>query len=192
MPTPDDVTDQYALLAAHRATLTILLRQKALAGSVHVLPAVEHDIHHARNEIRRIKTLLIAWGEDVPDAPDDEAPAYPLSEPQQKLKLTVHLAVFTYNELLCYFINATNLSDREVEITHVWFECPSGQVPALQQDRPLPKRVKPDETWETLVEARNLPNLPEAELVCLGRVRLSTWQIVKAKPNIDVDRKSVV
>src|SRR5215472_6029290 len=106
---------------------------------------------------------------------------------RRRLQVLVDAAYFKGSPGKGCFVNVTNRSrDREVEITHVWFECPSGQVPALQQDRPLPKRVKPDETWETLVEARNLPNLPEAELVCLGRVRLSTWQIVKAKPNIDV------
>jgi hypothetical protein len=185
MPTPEDITDQHALLTAHRATLNILLRQKALAGAAYTSPSIEHGILQARNEIRRIKTVLVAWGEDVPNAPDDEEPVYHVSDPQRKLKLTVHLAVFTYNGLLCYFINATNISDREIEITHVWFES-EPRVHALQSDRPLPKRLKPDETWETWVEVYKLAMAIHEAPYERARARLSTGEIIQSRQNDDV------
>lgn len=68
---------------------------------------------------------------------------------ERLLKLLVHKARFVNNETEYFFINATNLSPmREVEVTHIWFEG-DGQIAVLQDDRPLPKRLKLDETWET-------------------------------------------
>lgn len=58
----------------------------------------------------------------------------------------------------CYFINVTNMSlTREVEVTHVWFDC-SPEVDVFRSERPLPKRLKVDETWETWVLASDLPS----------------------------------
>jgi hypothetical protein len=74
---------------------------------------------------------------------------------RRKLRLTVHRAFFGTGQE-CFFINATNLSrDRKLEITHVWFDLDS-QVHAMPADRPLPKRLEPDETWETWIECERL------------------------------------
>jgi hypothetical protein len=80
-----------------------------------------------------------------------------------------------------YFVKVTNLSrSREVEITHVWFE---GEPPihVLNPARPLPARLRLDETYETWMPASALRGVSAAER--LGRVQLSTGKVVKARLN---------
>jgi hypothetical protein len=81
----------------------------------------------------------------------------------------------------------TNLSrDRGVEVTHVWFDT-EPPVHVLLAERPLPVRLRSDESWETWVEAGKLwdrpsvasPSHPET----LARVRLSSGKVVKSRPN---------
>lgn len=71
-PTAEEVADQRALLAAHRQTLAIYLRQRAQFGSAYAPPAVEGGIREARAGIRRCVAALRGWGEAVADHPDDE------------------------------------------------------------------------------------------------------------------------
>ena len=54
---------------------------------------------------------------------------------------------------LYYFVKVTNLSLREVVITHVWVDG-DPQVPVLLPQRPLPARLRPDEQWEAPIPAR--------------------------------------
>ena len=105
---------------------------------------------------------------------------------RRRLQVLVHRAVFTRSDREAYFINVVNVSrDREIEITHVWFDC-EPQVPAMQPDRPLPKRLKPDETWETWVEVADLPGHVRDDAYTLARVRLSPGRIVKSSKNESV------
>ena len=178
----EEHASQVVLLEAHRATLKILLRQRALHGAAHVPPAVEHGIREARAEIRRIKVALLAAGAAAADdADDDEAPA----ADTPPLRLTVHLAFFQHNSLVCYFVNATNLSEREVEITHVWFES-APRIHVLQPERRLPRRLRPAESWETWLEAYRLPEAAHADPYRLARARLSTGQVIESVNNEDV------
>jgi hypothetical protein len=83
-----------------------------------------------------------------------------------------------------YFIKITNLShNREIEITHVWFEV-DPPVHLLLPERPLPARLRPDETWEGWVNAAALAKVPNVE--SLGRVRLANGKTVKSRRNKDV------
>jgi hypothetical protein len=91
---------------------------------------------------------------------------------------------------LCYFINATNLSDREIEITHIWFDC-DPDIHVMQPDRPLPKRLKPDETWETWIEAYRVPDAC-GEPFTLARARLSTGVIVTSEKNENVPSQGFI
>ena len=117
---------------------------------------------------------------------------YPLYGDRRRLRLTVHRAFFSNTNRECYFVNATNLSkSRDVEITHVWFEG-KRQVPILQVDRPLPKRLKPDETWETWIEVERLTPDVLANVFILARARLSTGSIIKSKKNEDVPSTGTV
>jgi len=105
---------------------------------------------------------------------------------RRRLRFTVHRAAFVPSGREAFFLNATNLSkDREIELTHVWLAC-SPPIAALQPERPLPKRLKPDETWETWIYADAVPrNLHEA-VFDLARARLSSGKELKAKLNLGV------
>lgn len=84
----------------------------------------------------------------------------------------------------CYFVNVTNISlNREVEVTHVWFEC-SPKVYLVRTERPLPKRLKVDETWETWILTTELPaSLTDEDAYTLARVRLSSGKVFRSKRN---------
>ena len=102
---------------------------------------------------------------------------------RRRLRLTVHVAAFDGAEARCFFVNATNLSrNRELEITHVWFDC-QPPVAILQPKRPLPKRLGPDETWETWVEVGEVPSAAWDDVFELARARLSTGAVIKSKKN---------
>jgi hypothetical protein len=82
----------------------------------------------------------------------------------------------------CYFVNVTNISvNREVEVTHVWFECPE-KVYVIRNDRPLPKRLKADETWETWIGVEQIPAaVSDVEAFRFARVRISTGNVFKSR-----------
>lgn len=73
MPTQQEIQGQHELLAAHRQTLAVYLKQRALHSEAYVPPAVEHGIRESRQQIRTIKARLHQWGISVADHPDDEA-----------------------------------------------------------------------------------------------------------------------
>jgi hypothetical protein len=86
----------------------------------------------------------------------------------------------------CFFINVTNVSrPRDVELTHVWFDT-TPQLTAIQAQRPLPKRLKPDEAWETWVEIDRIPTNLGESVFELARARLSNGTVIKSKKNKDV------
>jgi hypothetical protein len=100
---------------------------------------------------------------------------------RRTLRVLVHRASFIGGGPDCYFVNVTNLStNREVEITHVWFAT-DPQVHVMQPTRPLPKRLKPDESWETWIPVTALPIKEDEQVFRLGHVRLSNDSIVKSK-----------
>lgn len=102
---------------------------------------------------------------------------------RRRVRVTIHKAHFTKSKVEAYFINVTNLSKtREVEITHVWFSCVP-RVYALPRDRPLPKRLKVDETWSTWIELDELPEWVHLEPWGYGRVRLSTGKVMRSVEN---------
>jgi len=77
---------------------------------------------------------------------------------RRRIQFLMHHAFFLHTGEAAYFFNVTNLSrDRDTEITHVWLAL-NGEIPVLNPDRPLPRRLRPDETWETWVPADQLPS----------------------------------
>lgn len=117
----------------------------------------------------------------------------------RKLRVTAHRAYFTRTDprVYAYFINITNLSrDREVEITHVWLATEPDAY-AVPPERPLPKRLRPDEAWSTWVEESRVPERlrgeTDRETVCrLGRVRLSTGDVYRSEPETTVPGRGTV
>lgn len=101
----------------------------------------------------------------------------------RRISATMHKASFEGTEPLvkAYFFTITNLSKCEIEVTHVWMECRGEDIDADQPERPLPKRLKPDESWGTWIEFNKLPEWIHADPTHHGRVRLSTGKIIKTK-----------
>jgi hypothetical protein len=105
---------------------------------------------------------------------------------KQSLRVRCHRAFLLPSGPECYFINVANLSlQREAEITHVWIEGPD-QVPVLNPSRSLPRRLRPEETWETWIAVDSLPKAIQQDSFELARVRLSNGRIVKSGKNTDV------
>jgi hypothetical protein len=105
----------------------------------------------------------------------------------RRVRVRVHKARFVGHSRYgpeCYFVNITNISlNREIEVTHVWCDCP-GMVPIVRNERPLPKRLKADETWETWIGVDELPEaLSGVDAFRLVRVRISTGRVFKSKQN---------
>lgn len=61
-------------LQIHRKNLSIHLNQAAMRGVTSVPPATYHEIDFARQEIRKLKNSLRAYGVQVADEPNDEEP----------------------------------------------------------------------------------------------------------------------
>ena len=80
-----------------------------------------------------------------------------------------------------FLIKVTNLSpQREVEITHLWFETnPPTQI--LNPVRPLPARLRLDETFETWIPVADVPTVDDLERMV--RVQLSNGKVVKSRLN---------
>jgi hypothetical protein len=65
---------------------------------------------------------------------------------RRRLRVLVHRGYLQGGPVPFYFVKVTNLSSaRDVVITHVWFEAVP-PVHLLLKERPLPKRLRPNET----------------------------------------------
>lgn len=97
---------------------------------------------------------------------------------RRKVNVLVHRAFWTHNGVACYFVKVVNLSKRDVEITHVWFQGPR-PIPINPPQRPLPYRLKQDEPWETFIQEESLPEEVRLNAFTLARVGLSTGKNVE-------------
>lgn len=105
---------------------------------------------------------------------------------RRAVRVLVHDATHIATERYCYFVNITNLSPtRDVEVTHVWFDD-DARIPVFNDERPLPRRLKPDESWETWIPIGRIPSGLLSAAETKFRVRLSTSTIVKSRLNKDV------
>jgi hypothetical protein len=75
------------------------------------------------------------------------------------------------------FVNVVNLSSRDVEIRRVWFDVDPPVDVRNDSERPLPRRLRPDESWETWIDMRTLPTNKVDDL---ARVTLSSGKTVKS------------
>lgn len=103
---------------------------------------------------------------------------------RRKLRVLAHRAMFLPGSAEHLFVRVINLSaTREVEITHIWFDTPQ-PVDLLNVARPLPARLRLDESFETWAPVAELPAVVGLER--LVRVRLSNGKTVKSRLNKDV------
>lgn len=108
-------------------------------------------------------------------------------------RVLTHLAVFDgLPARPALFINVTNLSATEpCEVTHVWLET-EPKVHVLRQERKLPTRLLPWESWETWLFFDEVPAQPPADLLTSARVRLSTGQVLTSQWNESVPDQGFV
>lgn len=104
----------------------------------------------------------------------------------RRVRVTVHRGYFVGSSDEQFFINVTNLSPkREVEVTRVWFAT-SPDVEVFNPARPLPKRLRCDESWETWIPVSQLPSLDIPYVGRRARVQLSSGKTISS-----IDRKNV-
>jgi hypothetical protein len=85
---------------------------------------------------------------------------------RRRVRFSTHVAQWAEGGL-CYFLNVTNLShSRDVEITHVFLAL-EPPVNVVNDRRPLPERLRPDESWETWIAVGVVPAAP-AEVLLAG------------------------
>lgn len=158
---------------------------------------VPRDETYAEHDLHRVRVPAGVKAEAAPEAPAIDCGHKPVPreashEEPRKVRLTVHRAFFVESGQECFFINATNLSrTREVELTHLWLQLHS-DTPVLQADRPLPKRLKPDESWETWFRVDAVPEQFHDSIYTLARARLSSGQLVSSEKNEGVPEAGAV
>ena len=110
----------------------------------------------------------------------------------RRVRFRTHLGVHVLTGQNVLFLTVTNLSrTREIEVTHVWIAS-NPQVAAVLDERPLPKRLKPDEIWETWIPVADISELTVMKLLLLGRLRISTGQITKSRPDSEIPDEGYV
>jgi hypothetical protein len=104
----------------------------------------------------------------------------------RRVRFRCHLAFFAGQQEPHVFLTITNTSrNRDVEITHVWLDL-TPPIAAVPPQRPLPKRLRPDEIWETWIPLTAVPAHLHAHVLAHGRMRLSTGRVSRAIPDKDV------
>jgi hypothetical protein len=66
----------------------------------------------------------------------------------RRVRVRTHGAVFAGSNDLCVFVNVVNVGQRPITVTHVWFAT-EPPVHVVNEGRPLPRALGPDEPWET-------------------------------------------
>lgn len=101
----------------------------------------------------------------------------------QFVDVKCHKANFINGNKPYYFITVTNRSPvRDVEVTHVWFAS-TPQVSVINLERPLPRRLRPDESWATWIKVETLPEDLRDRAFTLARVHLSNGRTVRSRLN---------
>ena len=105
--------------------------------------------------------------------------------PQPQLpavRVLVHRAYFVSNPMEYFFIKIVNVTaGSDVEVTHVWYQN-GARVDILI--RPLPVRLRPNQTWETYVPTRSIPD--DLDVFEKFHAMTSIGQVFASEHNKDV------
>ncbi|MFF7933300.1 hypothetical protein [Streptomyces sp. NPDC007940] len=82
-----------------------------------------------------------------------------------------------------FFIRVTNFFPWEVELEYIWFAT-NPEVHLVRPERPLPARLRSNETFEAWIPVSEVPQ--ETDLEGRVRVRLSDSSVFKSRLNHDV------
>jgi hypothetical protein len=104
----------------------------------------------------------------------------------KRVSVQVHEAVLAANGTACFFINARNTSPtREIEVTHVWLAI-EPELHVINPARPLPKRLRPDETWETWLPVSEVPKESRLRVARSAKVQISTGKVFTSQARVHV------
>jgi hypothetical protein len=115
----------------------------------------------------------------------------PQTHDADNILVRVHQAYFLNKpEEHCFFVNVVNSSQTtDIEITHVWYEG-STRIDVLERRRPLPRRLRPKQSWETWIRSAHVP--PDRNPFSNFRVRTSTGKVFYSERNRDVPIRGFV
>ena len=111
---------------------------------------------------------------------------------RRRIRVLVHRAFLEDRQKEAFFITITNLTlDREIEITNIWFNS-NPKVHVIRNDRVLPKKLKPNETWDTWLPVNKLPSAYHPYVFKMVRVRLSNGSLAYSEENLTHPEKEIV
>jgi hypothetical protein len=111
---------------------------------------------------------------------------------RQGVQVKVHRGFFEGDNTEYYFVKVVNASpQRDIEIAHIFIEH-APPVHIVNTSRPLPRRLKPDETYETWQQLSTLPPDIRNNAFSLFRVQLSNDKIYKSFKNTKVPNRGFV
>jgi hypothetical protein len=93
------------------------------------------------------------------------------------IRFKAHQARFASSPVICYFLTVTNLWDRPVELTHLWYEDESNYIRVQPESRLLPKRLEVSEIWESWLPVNHVPEQFRSNAYDCFRVRISTGDV---------------
>ena len=111
---------------------------------------------------------------------------------RRRIRVLVHRAVLEDKQKEAFFITVTNLTlDREIVITNIWFNS-NLRVHVIRNDRLLPKKLKPNETWDTSLPINKLPLGYHPYAFKMVRARLSNGTLAYSEENLTHPEKEIV
>ncbi len=104
-------------------------------------------------------------------------------ERRRHVRLTMHRAFDLQTGQENWYVTVTNLSPkRDVVITHAWIKTqPRRDI----LDPDLPRRLKPDDTFEMPVPVGGLP-ADAPHVAWRGRVRISSGKTINSRPSKNI------
>jgi hypothetical protein len=133
------------------------------------------------------ESLLREWKKQAEKSAHDALEKGLLPQPIPiDVRVLVHKAYIQNNSVQHFFIKIVNAThDAEVEVTHVWYENDMKTKDILT--RPLPKRLKTSESWETWVPVSDIPENSENEDIFQHfRAVISTGEVFTSQNNVSV------
>ncbi len=111
---------------------------------------------------------------------------------KRRIRVLVHRAFLEDKRKEAFFITITNLTlDRELEMTNIWFNS-NPKIHVIRDDRPLPKTLKPNETWGTWLPVNKLPLGYHSYAFKMVRVRLFNGTLAYSEENLTHPEKEMV
>ncbi len=137
-----------------------------------------------------IERLLRDWKMRAEESAKKAIEEGPLPRPLPiNIRVLVHKARFLNDPIQHFFIKIVNgTRDAEVEVTHVWYENDTESVEILTA--PLPRRLKPSETYETWVPVSDISE--HDDIFQHFRVMVSTGEVFTSQQNVNVRPKGFV